>query len=413
MTSRMLSKPPSSMTIRSHPEGDAAVRGRRRRRRREGSRTSPGLLIGQAHDGEDALLDLARWIRIEPPPIRCRCRRCRRRRPAGPGSVSKVASNSGLRRGERVVHRSPRRRPTATSPAATALDAAARTVGRHDPEGKLRADSDEVTSGGRSPDGPVPKAPCEDSSAGGEEDTVAGLAHRREPRPDPGRLGRRDVLATGPPSSPSSDGDVGQAPGAAAWPTPARRRTGGAGWRGTAGHDDGADVVGLEHPGRGVGEERRSLDELVAEAEVGLVGAVAAHGVGVGHPRDGRHLDADQRQGTTICLGQRDDVVLVTKLISMSSWVTFRLAVGAEVLVAVAARDLVVSAPMPATMSSCLNSCGLLRQQGRTTARVTRGHEGSRGTLGRRPGQRRGRSRRSLLPCLAGRGLTLERSQMA
>ena len=112
-----------------------------------------------------------------------------------------------------------------------------------------------------------------------------------------------------------------------------------------SGHDDGADVLGLEHAEGGIGEVLGALDELVAEAEVGLVRAEATHRVGVGHLLEGRlEVDADElpdllddRLAELEHVGLLDEAHLDVELGELG------LAVGAEVLVAVAARDLVVA----------------------------------------------------------------------
>lgn len=82
-----------------------------------------------------------------------------------------------------------------------------------------------------------------------------------------------------------------------------------------------------------------------SEPQVGLVETEPPHGVGVSDPRDrGRQLIADQRpQRGQDLLGDRDDVLGVDEAHLHVELGEFGLAVGAEVLVAVAARDLVVA----------------------------------------------------------------------
>ena len=78
---------------------------------------------------------------------------------------------------------------------------------------------------------------------------------------------------------------------------------------------DGADVRGLEDPERGVRKYSVQLDQLEAEPQVGLVGAVATHRVGVGHTRIGvGDLVADQppQRGEDV-LGKQNHVILPNK----------------------------------------------------------------------------------------------------
>ena len=115
---------------------------------------------------------------------------------------------------------------------------------------------------------------------------------------------------------------------------------------GATGHDDRRPTYSLlEHPERGVGEVVGALDELEAEAQVGLVGAEAAHRLGVGHlPERGLQVDPDERPDLADDgLGQLEDVGLLDEAHLDVELGELRLAVGAEVLVAVAAGDLVVA----------------------------------------------------------------------
>ncbi len=160
---------------------------------------------------------------------------------------------------------------------------------------------------------------------------------------------------------------------------------------GAAGHHHRADVLRLEHPERGVGEEVGALDELLAHPEVGLVGAEPAHRLGVGHPRHRpRHLDPDQlpHLGEHV-LHQGDHVVLLDEAHLDVELGELGLPVGAEVLVAVAARDLVV-ALHAGHHQQLLEQLRALRE-GVPAARVEacRYDEVAR-TLGRGAGQRRG-----------------------
>ena len=111
-----------------------------------------------------------------------------------------------------------------------------------------------------------------------------------------------------------------------------------------AGHHDGPHVGRLEDSERGVGEVVGQLGELQIEAKVGLVGAEPVHGLGVGEPRQRtRQLEADQRPdlGDDL-LGQPDHIVLVDEAHLDVELGELGLPVGAEVLVSVAASDLVV-----------------------------------------------------------------------
>ena len=82
---------------------------------------------------------------------------------------------------------------------------------------------------------------------------------------------------------------------------------------GAAFHDNGADVLGLEHAEGGVLEELGALHQRDVEAQVRLVRAVLLHRLLVGHARD-RSPDvvADQLpQLHQDLFGELDDVVLV------------------------------------------------------------------------------------------------------
>ena len=147
-----------------------------------------------------------------------------------------------------------------------------------------------------------------------------------------------------------------------------------------------------------LGEVVGALDELDAEAQVGLVGAVARHRLGVGHARDRARrsrtpISAPQRRHDG--LADRDDVVLVDEAHLDVELGELGLPVGAEVLVAVAAGDLEV-ALHAGDHEQLLEQLRALRQ-GVPGARLqARRHEEVAGALGRRAGQRRAsRSRRS------------------
>ena len=118
------------------------------------------------------------------------------------------------------------------------------------------------------------------------------------------------------------------------------------GWRGAAGHDDGADVGRLEHPERRCPRRTRcSSASSRPKRRSGLSDAVAGHRVGVGHAAgsaSGSRTPMSFHSATTTCLAERDDVVLLDEAHLDVELGELRLAVGAEVLVAVAAGDLVV-----------------------------------------------------------------------
>ena len=226
--------------------------------------------------------------------------------------------------------------------------------------------------------------------AGGEEDRVARLGVHR--RCDPCPLSVGDVLGDRSTQfAVLADGDVGQPAGAALLgpllpgvELPARQRS-------AAGHHDTADVGGLEDPERGVGEELCEFADLQVEAQVRLVRAVVVHGVVPGHPGQRQlHLHPDELPARRHHLfGQGDHVVLVDEAHLDVELGELRLPVGAEVLVAVAAGDLVV--PLhPGDHQQLLEQLRALRQRV-PLARVQPGghHEVTR-TLRGGAGQRRG-----------------------
>ena len=155
-------------------------------------------------------------------------------------------------------------------------------------------------------------------------------------------------------------------------------------------HDDRADVRRLEHPERGVGEVVGALDEFDAEPQVGLVGTEPAHRVGVADPRQRqRQVVADQRpQRLQDLLGDRDDVVGVDEAHLHVQLGELRLAVGAEILVAVAAGDLVV-ALHACDHQQLLEQLRALRQRVERARLQAGGHQEVAGALRRRARQRR------------------------
>ena len=111
-------------------------------------------------------------------------------------------------------------------------------------------------------------------------------------------------------------------------------------------HADALDRAGRREgvePGRR--EHVGELDQLHAEAEVGLVGAEALHGLVPRHPRDlARALAGDRLGGVEHRLGDGGEhVVLVDEAHLGVELHELVLAVGAQVLVAQAAGDLVVA----------------------------------------------------------------------
>ena len=161
--------------------------------------------------------------------------------------------------------------------------------------------------------------------------------------------------------------------------------------RRAARHDDRADVGRLEHPERGVGEVVGALDEFQTEPQVRLVGAEPPHRVGVADPRQRqRQVVADQRpQRPQDLLGDGDDVVGVDEAHLHVQLGELRLAVGAEILVAVAAGDLVV-ALHAGDHQQLLEQLRALRQRVERARLQARGHQEVAGTLRSRTGHGRG-----------------------
>ncbi len=157
-------------------------------------------------------------------------------------------------------------------------------------------------------------------------------------------------------------------------------------------HDDGADVRRLEDAERRLGEVRREVDELDAEADVGAVDAEPAHRLVVGHARERRRdLEAEDvaPDAGHDGLGQLVEVLLVGEAHLDVELGELRLAVGAEVLVAVAAGDLVV-ALHAGDHEQLLEQLRRLRQGVPVTGLQAHRHEEVAGALGRRAGERRG-----------------------
>ena len=140
-----------------------------------------------------------------------------------------------------------------------------------------------------------------------------------------------------------------------------------------------------------VGEDVREIVEQHREAQVGLVGAVAIERLGPGHRRDVLGPHAGRRFGR-VEHGERDeaeDVVLVDEARLHVELRELELSVGAQVLVAHAARDLVVAIEA-ADHQELLGDLGTLRQDVELAGLQARRHdELARALRRRRPEQRR------------------------
>ncbi|MCY1222952.1 hypothetical protein D9M72_350610 [compost metagenome] len=224
--------------------------------------------------------------------------------------------------------------------------------------------------------------------AGGKEDAVSGLG--ADGVGEAGTLGIREVLGYGTGQfAVFLEEDVGEALGPALLGPflPGVQRP--ACLRGPAGHDHCTDVGRLEHAEVGVLEELGELGQLQAEAQVRLVRAVACHRVGVGDALDGRrNLDIDQLpQGFDDAFAERNDVILLDEARFDVQLGEFRLAVRAEVLIAVATRDLVVLLE-PAHLQELLEKLRGLRQRVPGTRREACGDHEVAGAFRRRTRER-------------------------
>ena len=179
---------------------------------------------------------------------------------------------------------------------------------------------------------------------GREEDTIPRLGTGRRPQPGPFGLGQ--VLGHRPTQlTLRVEGDIGQPLGTAlAGPvlpgveSPPRLGT-------TPGHHHRTHVRGLEDSETGAGEIPGEFGELQVKPQIGLVRAVPVHRLGVADPRErGADINAGEFPDFGKDLfGQCDHVVLVHEAHLNVELGKFRLPVGAEVLVTVAAGDLVVA----------------------------------------------------------------------
>src|SRR5690606_4622878 len=176
----------------------------------------------------------------------------------------------------------------------------------------------------------------------GEEDRVTRLSAGG--RGQAGALLLADVLGDrAAEGAVLADRDVGQPAGAALLGPLLPRVELATGLARTTGHDDSADVRGLEHPERGAGGVLGGGGELELGLQVRLVGAVPGHRLGVTDPWDrGADLVPDEAPPLDQhLLGDGDDVLLVDEAHLDVELGELRLTVGPEVLVAVAAGDLV------------------------------------------------------------------------
>ena len=114
---------------------------------------------------------------------------------------------------------------------------------------------------------------------------------------------------------------------------------------GTPGHDYGTHVFVLEHPERGVAKELGALHQFDVEPQVGLVGTIVPHSLRIGHAgnRGGDGVTDQLPQGDQDFFHNGDDVFLVDKAHFHVELHEFGLPVGPEVLIPIAASQLVVA----------------------------------------------------------------------
>ena len=110
-------------------------------------------------------------------------------------------------------------------------------------------------------------------------------------------------------------------------------------------HDHGPHVVVLEHAEGCVGKKVCTFHNLDVKTQVGLVGTIETHGIGVGHAwnRGGNLIPNELPQCHQNFLSQGDHIVLVHKAHFHVQLGEFRLAVSTEILITVAACNLVVA----------------------------------------------------------------------
>ena len=350
-----------------------------------------GLGLADAHDCEDALLDIAavdtdgptaNLVSVAHDVVG-----------VGQGAARVIIEGVqalGLGRGEGVVHGRPGRLAQGHVAFGARLGGRLEQGCIHHPYEGPRVVVDETAapphlqaSGTQQGSGSV-------HGARGEEDAVSGLSAYGLGQAF--ALGLGDVLGDGPAQRlVLTHSDVGQALGAALLGPLLPGVEGPARLGGAAGHDHGADVGVLEDPEGSSLEVVGQIHQLQAEAQVGLVRAVLLHGVAVGHPRDGGgQLVADE--GPYLAqnvLGDGDDVILLDEAHLHVQLGELGLAVGPEVLVAVAAGDLVV-ALHSGDHEQLLEELGALGQGVPGAGRQPCGHQEVPRPLGRGAGQGRG-----------------------
>ncbi len=256
----------------------------------------------------------------------------------------------------------------------------------------------------------APSSSWEDfAGPGGEEHRVAGFGADRCGQPVPLVLG--DVLGDRTAEGAvGGDGDVGQTAGAALLRPFLPGVEAAARGAGAALLHDGTDEGRLEDPERGVGEVLGEFGQFGEQPQVGLVRAVPVHRVGVGDPRDrGADLVSDQPpQRDDDLLADGDDVVLVDEGHLDVELGELRLPVGAEILVPVAAGDLVV--PLhPGDHQQLLEQLRRLRQRVPGAGLQPGRHQEVAGALGGGPGQRRGLDLDEVLVVEDGAGRPVDR----
>ena len=326
-----------------------------------------------------------RWIRIEPPPISLPLHTMSYAyASADPGSVSKVSSESGFGEVNAWWTAVQAPCPTADVPGGLGVDASARTAARRRPTRTTRHPHRSARHRR-----PISSRVAPSSDWAAARPPAAKNTHRpaRRRRPWRGRRARSEMfLATGP-AQLAVVGDAARRPaprcpallgpllpgvklrrGAAAPPRHARPRR----------------RTGPGRPGTASGRSN-SVRSVISQAEpqVRLVGAVPLHGLGEGHPRERRAATSwpTSRQIAAMTASvERDDVVLVDEAHLDVELGELRLPVGAEVLVAVAAGDLVV-ALHPGHHEQLLEQLRALRQRVPGAGTQSRRHQEVAGAL--------------------------------
>ncbi len=161
--------------------------------------------------------------------------------------------------------------------------------------------------------------------------------------------------------------------------------------RSPPGHHDAAHVRSLEDPERGLREDRRDLVDHQVEPQIGLVRAEVVHRL---VPAEALHrtrqFDVYELPDLRHDLfGHRDDIVLINEAHLDIELGELRLPIGPEVLVPVAAGDLVVVLHT-SDHQQLLEQLGALRQRIPRTRTQSRRHQEVPGAFGSRSGQGRG-----------------------